>query len=126
MIIRHCPFRKCVLFHSIEYIFSSSSKSVLVTKKLDAILKENVSYSINNFSFFQDVDSEDYWEKLAQVSDPSRQQKEPLNYSTIIPQLKSKILAFKAQVSWCNFTTQHEMVLHRNNFAFSLFLCLVS
>ncbi|XP_032390371.1 serine/threonine-protein kinase 36 isoform X2 [Etheostoma spectabile] len=45
----------------------------------------------------EDFDSEDYWEKLAQESDPSSQQSELLNYSAIIPQLKSKILAFKAQ-----------------------------
>ena len=48
--------------------------------------------------FFQDVDSEEFWEKLAQESDPSRQQGELLNYRDIILQLKSKILAFKAQV----------------------------
>ncbi|KAI3373134.1 hypothetical protein L3Q82_006459 [Scortum barcoo] len=48
----------------------------------------------------QDVDSEDYWENLAQESDPSRKQKEPLDYSTIIPHLKSNILAFKAQQPW--------------------------
>ncbi|XP_037604268.1 serine/threonine-protein kinase 36 [Sebastes umbrosus] len=47
----------------------------------------------------QDVDSEEYWEKLAQESDPSRQQRELLNYSAIILQLKSKILAFKAQLT---------------------------
>ncbi|XP_034406806.1 serine/threonine-protein kinase 36 [Cyclopterus lumpus] len=47
----------------------------------------------------QDVDCEDYWEKLAQESDPSRQQNELLNYSAVIPQLKSKILAFKAQLT---------------------------
>ncbi|XP_070774102.1 serine/threonine-protein kinase 36 [Enoplosus armatus] len=46
----------------------------------------------------QDVDSEDYWEKLAQESHPSRQQKELLNDTAVIPQLKSKILAFKAQL----------------------------
>lgn len=53
--------------------------------------------------FFQDVDSEDYWEKLTQESDPSRQKKQLLNYSAIIPQLKSKILAFKTQVIRYNF-----------------------
>lgn len=53
---------------------------------------------MNHALFFQGPDSEDYWEKLAQESDPSRQQKELLNYSAIIPQLKSKMLAFKAQV----------------------------
>ncbi|XP_044079754.1 serine/threonine-protein kinase 36 isoform X2 [Siniperca chuatsi] len=47
----------------------------------------------------QDVDSEDYWEKLVQESDPSRQQKELLNHSAIIPQLISKILAFKAELT---------------------------
>ncbi|XP_070839243.1 serine/threonine-protein kinase 36 [Chaetodon trifascialis] len=47
----------------------------------------------------QDVDSEDYWEKLAPKSDPSKQQKEPLNCSAIMPQLKSKILAFKTRLT---------------------------
>ncbi|XP_044226141.1 serine/threonine-protein kinase 36 [Thunnus albacares] len=47
----------------------------------------------------QDDDSEEFWEKLAQESDPSRQQKDLLNYSAIIPKLKSKILAFKAQLT---------------------------
>ncbi|KAK9536406.1 hypothetical protein VZT92_006186 [Zoarces viviparus] len=47
----------------------------------------------------QDVDCEDYWEKLAQESDPSRKQREPLNHGAVIPQLKSKILAFKAQLT---------------------------
>nr|XP_020454760.1 serine/threonine-protein kinase 36 [Monopterus albus] len=47
----------------------------------------------------QDADSEEYWEKLAQDSDPSKQQTELLNYSVIIPQLKSKMLAFKAQLT---------------------------
>lgn len=46
---------------------------------------------MDNFLFFQDDDSEDYWAKLLQESD--------LNYSTVTPQLKSKILAFKAQVN---------------------------
>ncbi|TNN72519.1 Serine/threonine-protein kinase 36 [Liparis tanakae] len=46
-----------------------------------------------------DVDCEDYWEKLAQESDPSRQQNELLNYSAVLPQLKSKILAFKDQLT---------------------------
>ncbi|KAM7374226.1 hypothetical protein PAMP_006897 [Pampus punctatissimus] len=44
-------------------------------------------------------DSEEYWEKLAQESDPSRQQKILFNYSAIIPKLKSKILAFKTQLT---------------------------
>ncbi|XP_071317161.1 serine/threonine-protein kinase 36 isoform X2 [Trachinotus anak] len=47
----------------------------------------------------QDVDSEEYWEKLVQESDPSKQRKDLLNYNVIIPQLKSKILAFKAQLT---------------------------
>lgn len=46
---------------------------------------------MDNFLFFQDDDSEDYWEKLLQESD--------LNHSTVTPLLKSKILAFKAQVN---------------------------
>lgn len=47
--------------------------------------------SMDNFLFFQDDDSEDYWEKLLQESD--------LNHSTVTLLLKSKILAFKAQVN---------------------------
>ncbi|XP_056252549.1 serine/threonine-protein kinase 36 [Seriola aureovittata] len=47
----------------------------------------------------QNVDSEEYWEKLVQESEPSKQQKDLLNYNAIIPQLNSKILAFKAQLS---------------------------
>ncbi|XP_029304048.1 serine/threonine-protein kinase 36 isoform X2 [Cottoperca gobio] len=47
----------------------------------------------------QDDDREEYWEKLAHESDPSRQQREILNYSAIIPQLKSKILTFQAQLT---------------------------
>lgn len=53
--------------------------------------------------FFQDVDREEYWEKLAQESEPRKQQKDLLNYNTVIPQLKAKILAFKAEVTWYNF-----------------------
>ncbi|KAM8899607.1 serine/threonine-protein kinase 36 isoform 1-T1 [Spinachia spinachia] len=47
----------------------------------------------------QDVDSEDYWKILAQQSDPNRQQNEILNYTAIMPQLKSKILEFEAQLT---------------------------
>ncbi|XP_029375505.1 serine/threonine-protein kinase 36 isoform X2 [Echeneis naucrates] len=47
----------------------------------------------------QDFDNEDYWEKLAQDSDPSKQKKDVLNCNTVIPQLKSKILAFKSQLT---------------------------
>ncbi|XP_018547839.1 serine/threonine-protein kinase 36 [Lates calcarifer] len=47
----------------------------------------------------QNVDSEAYWEKLVQESDPSKQLKELFDYSAIIPQLRSKILAFKAQLT---------------------------
>ncbi|XP_035482236.2 serine/threonine-protein kinase 36 isoform X1 [Scophthalmus maximus] len=46
----------------------------------------------------QEVDSEEYWEKLAKQSDPSNQQKEHLDYNAIIPRLKAKILAFKVQI----------------------------
>ncbi|KAM8899608.1 serine/threonine-protein kinase 36 isoform 2-T2 [Spinachia spinachia] len=47
----------------------------------------------------KDVDSEDYWKILAQQSDPNRQQNEILNYTAIMPQLKSKILEFEAQLT---------------------------
>ncbi|XP_047462192.1 serine/threonine-protein kinase 36 isoform X2 [Mugil cephalus] len=44
----------------------------------------------------QEVDNEEYWENLA---DLSREQNKLFNYSPIIPQLKSKILVFKAQLT---------------------------
>ncbi|KAK2828532.1 hypothetical protein Q5P01_019566 [Channa striata] len=47
----------------------------------------------------QDVNSKEYWQRLAQESDPSKQQKELLNISSIIPQLKAKILDLKAQLT---------------------------
>lgn len=50
-----------------------------------------MSYSTSNF--FQDADSEECWEKLLEELDPSK-----LNDDVIIPQIKAKILAFKAQV----------------------------
>lgn len=54
-----------------------------------------------HFLFIQDVDNEEYWENLA---DLSGQQSKQFNYSPVIPQLKSKILAFKAQVTgWNHF-----------------------
>ncbi|XP_039473982.1 serine/threonine-protein kinase 36-like isoform X4 [Oreochromis aureus] len=46
----------------------------------------------------QDVNNKEYWENLAQLSDPSRQKREILDYSVVIPQIKSKIQAFKAQL----------------------------
>ncbi|XP_063340799.1 serine/threonine-protein kinase 36-like [Pelmatolapia mariae] len=46
----------------------------------------------------QDVNNKEYWKNLAQLSDPSRQKREILDYSVIIPQIKSKIQAFKAQL----------------------------
>lgn len=67
-----------------------------------AFFKENVSYIVNVL-LLQDVDSEDYWEKLAKKSDPSRQQRELINHNTIILQVQSKILTFKAQVRRCSF-----------------------
>lgn len=71
-------------------------------KKLFAFLKTDVSELISVL-FLQNVESEDYWEKLAQESDPSSQRKEPINHTTIVPPLKSKLLAFKAQVIRCIF-----------------------
>ncbi|XP_019219366.1 serine/threonine-protein kinase 36 isoform X1 [Oreochromis niloticus] len=46
----------------------------------------------------QDVNNKEYWENLAELSDPSRQTREILDYSIIISQIKSKIQAFKAQL----------------------------
>lgn len=70
-------------------------------KKVVAVLKVNMPFTIS--TFLQDDDSEEYWETLAQETDPSKQQKELLNYNTIIPQIKAKVLAFKAQVTRYNF-----------------------
>ncbi|KAM4545825.1 serine/threonine-protein kinase 36 isoform 2-T2 [Odontesthes bonariensis] len=47
----------------------------------------------------QDVDDEDYWTTLAHDSDPSRLQKGQLNYRHIVSQIKSKITAFRAQLT---------------------------
>ncbi|RVE63719.1 hypothetical protein OJAV_G00139200 [Oryzias javanicus] len=44
-------------------------------------------------------DSMDHWEILLQQSDPSTQQREPLKYNEIIPQIKSRMEAFKAQLT---------------------------
>ncbi|XP_077361402.1 serine/threonine-protein kinase 36 isoform X2 [Festucalex cinctus] len=45
------------------------------------------------------VDSEDFWLKLAEESDPSRQTQDPLNYSNITMKLKSTILVFKQKLA---------------------------
>lgn len=89
-----------------EFIFSSRRKCALLS-----IIKENASFSTNYFLFFQNVESEEYWEKLVQESDPSKQQKDLLNYNVIIAQIKSKILAFKAQVMRCKFSDVHILTL---------------
>lgn len=80
-----------------------------------------MSYIINNVLFLQDADSKDYWEKLALESDPSRQQRELLNHTAIVPQLKAKILAFKAQVIRHNFQ-EYKSILPRSGFTFSFLL----
>ncbi|MEQ2282747.1 hypothetical protein AMECASPLE_004022 [Ameca splendens] len=46
----------------------------------------------------QDVDNKGYWENLVQETDPSRQQKNLINYNDIIYQIKSNITAFQAQL----------------------------
>ncbi|XP_030602457.1 serine/threonine-protein kinase 36 [Archocentrus centrarchus] len=48
---------------------------------------------------WQNVNNKEYWENLTQESDPSRQQREVLDYSVIIPQIKSKIQECKAQLT---------------------------
>lgn len=53
--------------------------------------------------FWQDVDGEDYWERLAQASQPGGESKEPVAPETVTPQIKAKILAFKAQVMMSDF-----------------------
>ncbi|XP_061659818.1 serine/threonine-protein kinase 36-like isoform X3 [Syngnathoides biaculeatus] len=45
------------------------------------------------------VDSEEYWEKLVEESDPSRQKRDQFNFSTIVSQLKSTMFVFKQQLS---------------------------
>lgn len=51
-----------------------------------------------NVLFLQNADNEEFWEKLTRRLDPSSPQKEPVNPSSILPQLKSKLLALEAQV----------------------------
>ncbi|XP_061607504.1 uncharacterized protein LOC133467065 isoform X4 [Phyllopteryx taeniolatus] len=45
------------------------------------------------------VDSEEFWEKLVEESDPSRQKQEQFNYSSIMSKLKSTMFVFKQQRS---------------------------
>lgn len=71
--------------------------------------------------FFQEVDSEEYWEKLAKQSDPSNQQKEHLDYNAIIPRLKAKILAFKVQVIMFKSSTVHKSTLLLEDFFLILY-----
>ncbi|KAM3602128.1 uncharacterized protein V6R79_024761 [Siganus canaliculatus] len=47
----------------------------------------------------QNVDSEDYWEKLVQASDPDSEEKQLLSYSAIVPRLKAKILTFNTELT---------------------------
>lgn len=61
-------------------------------------LKKHSVEEMYHFLFFQDVDSEEFWENLVQDSDPSRKPRKQLDYSDIIPQIKSKITTFQAQV----------------------------
>ncbi|XP_061608023.1 serine/threonine-protein kinase 36 isoform X2 [Phyllopteryx taeniolatus] len=63
----------------------------LRTPKNDTDVTETMSSSTT-------VDSEEFWEKLVEESDPTRQKQEPFNYSTIIVKLKSTILVFKQQL----------------------------
>lgn len=81
--------------------------------------KKLFAYLINVL-FLQNVESEDYWGKLAQESDPSSQQTEPINHTTIVPPLKSKLLAFKAQVIRCIF---HPGIYPIRSGALSQFSC---
>ncbi|XP_061595875.1 serine/threonine-protein kinase 36 [Cololabis saira] len=46
----------------------------------------------------QDVDDKEFWENLAQQSDPNRFSGERFNYKDVLPQIKSRIAAFQAQV----------------------------
>lgn len=57
---------------------------------------------------------------MAQESDPNRQQKESVHHSAIIPQLQSKILAFKDQV------IRYILLLSINRFYLQTVLHLVS
>ncbi|XP_041656572.1 serine/threonine-protein kinase 36 isoform X2 [Cheilinus undulatus] len=49
-------------------------------------------------SYALQADDGDYWQKLAQESDPIRQQQQLLNTGAIIPHLKTRMMAFKAQL----------------------------
>lgn len=73
--------------------------------------------------FFQNVNNKEYWENLAQLSDPSRQTREILDYSIIISQIKSKIQEFKAQVMFQHFI-RREFFLLQKSFASTPFFSL--
>lgn len=59
--------------------------------------------------FLQEVDGEDYWERLAQASTPPGESEERLNPATITPQIKAKIQAFKAQVMAFRILGMHKI-----------------
>ncbi|XP_054611327.1 serine/threonine-protein kinase 36 isoform X2 [Dunckerocampus dactyliophorus] len=55
---------------------------------------------IENMSSSTTAESEEFWEKLVEELDPSRQEREPLTqFSTIVVKLKSTILVFQQQLS---------------------------
>lgn len=56
-----------------------------------------MSLQLNAF-FRQNANNEDFWEKVARGLDPSSRPKEPVDLNSILPHLRSKLLAFKAQV----------------------------
>ncbi|KAM9728799.1 serine/threonine-protein kinase 36 [Menidia menidia] len=59
----------------------------------------------------QDVDDEEFWRTLVQKSDPSRLEREQLNYHHIISQIKSKIVAFQTQLT-CSVGAAAQQVHH--------------
>lgn len=79
--------------------------------------------TLSHFLFFQNVNNKEYWENLAQLSDPSRQTREILDYSIIISQIKSKIQEFKAQVMFQHFI-RREFFLLQKSFASTPFFSL--
>lgn len=75
---------------------------------------------VSHFLLSQDVGGQEHWENLVQASDPGRPQRKQLNYSDVVPQVKSKITAFQAQVKRRTFKKSLQKPLLHGSSLFSL------
>lgn len=85
--------------------------NLLPDNKETAFLKESNMCDVTN-GFF-DADTK-YWEELDRESDLSRQQRELSDHANIISQIRSKLMAFKAQVTRSNFQMTRKNILLQN------------